>query len=123
MKLKRQDIILVVIILIFAVCSYILINVLNNEPAAYVRISVNGTEVKKLSLDENQEYKVETENGYNIVEVNDGKVRIKKADCSNQTCVNLGTISKNGQTIICLPHKVEITIVSDEKPEVDAIVK
>lgn len=105
------------------VCSYIFINVLHNKTAAYVRISVNGTEVKKLSLSQDQEYNIESQYGYNLVKIHDGKVCVKEADCSNQTCVSLGTISKNGQTIICLPHKVEITIVSDEEPKVDAIVK
>lgn len=123
MKIKRQDIILIIIILIFALCSYIFINVLNSKAGTYVRILEDGTEVARLSLKENQEYKVESRHGYNIVEIRDDKVRVKEADCGNQTCVNCGTISKNGQTIICLPHKVEVTIVSDEEPEVDAVVK
>ena len=29
----------------------------------------------------------------------------------------------DGQTLICLPHKVEVTIVSDDKSEVDVIAR
>lgn len=47
---------------------------------------------------------------HNTVEIKKGKVTVTKADCKNQICVNTGTISKKGETIICLPNKVYIEI-------------
>lgn len=46
----------------------------------------------------------------NTVVVEDGKVFVKDADCREQICVNHRPISKKGETILCLPHKVSITI-------------
>ena len=96
---------------------------LRNDEEDTVVIYVDGKIEKKLDLNKNQEYKVNVDNGYNIIRIKDKKVRIKESDCSNQTCVNMGTISKDGQTLICLPHKVEVTIVSDDKSEVDVIAR
>ena len=123
MKLKKYDIIAIICVAVIVIISYITVNLLRNDEADTVVIYVDGKIEKKLDLNKNQEYKVNVDNGYNIVRIKDKKVRIKESDCSNQTCVNMGTISKDGQTLICLPHKVEVTIVSDDKSEVDVIAR
>ena len=123
MKLKKYDIIAIICVAVIVIISYITVNLLRNDEADTVVIYVDGKIEKKLDLNKNQEYKVNVDNGYNIIRVKDKKVRIKESDCSNQTCVNMGTISKDGQTLICLPHKVEVTIVSDDKSEVDVIAR
>lgn len=46
----------------------------------------------------------------NTIEVRDDQIRMKSATCSDQVCVNFGYISKPGETIVCLPHKVLIEI-------------
>ena len=62
---------------------------LRNDEADTVVIYVDGKIEKKLDLNKNQEYKVNVDNGYNIIRIKDKKVRIKESDCSNQTCVCL----------------------------------
>ena len=123
MKLKKYDIIAIICVAVIVIISYITVNLLRNDEADTVVIYVDGKIEKKLDLNKNQEYKVNVDNGYNIIRIKDKKVRIKESDCSNQTCVNMGIISKDGQTLICLPHKVEVTIVSDDKSEVDVIAR
>lgn len=46
------------------------------------------------------------------------------ADCGDKTCVKTGSIKETGQSIVCLPHRLVITITdssSDSAP--DAIVR
>lgn len=123
MKLKKYDIIAIICVAVIVIISYITVNLLRNDEADTVVIYVDGKIEKKLDLNKNQEYKVNVDNGYNIIRIKDKKAKIKESDCSNRTCVNMGTISKDGQTLICLPHKVEVTIVSDDKSEVDVIAR
>ncbi len=66
-----------------------------------------------LPLDEDATVTVESALGTNVVEVRDGQVRVREADCSNQTCVNQGWVSGQGQTIVCLPHKLTVQLVAD----------
>ncbi|MEY8762249.1 MULTISPECIES: NusG domain II-containing protein [Clostridium] len=47
---------------------------------------------------------------FNIVEVENGRIRISEADCPDKICVKTGWISKPGQSIVCLPHKLIIKI-------------
>lgn len=50
-------------------------------------------------------------NGYHFtVTVQNGTVAITQADCPDKICVNTGQISKGGQTVVCLPAKLVVTL-------------
>ncbi len=46
----------------------------------------------------------------NTVLIKNGKVFMKDATCKNQICVKHKEISKKGETIVCLPHKVLVEV-------------
>lgn len=46
----------------------------------------------------------------NTLVIRDGQVYMKDATCKNGVCVHTGKISKKGESIICLPHKVVVEI-------------
>ena len=85
----------------------------------WVEITVNGaTEVYALS--EDQIIPIHSEQGgYNEVVIEDGTVYMKEADCRDQICVKHKAISKNGESIICLPHGVYVGVISTEEKEID----
>ncbi len=66
-----------------------------------------------LSLDEDAALTVQSSLGTNVIEVRGGQVCVREADCSNQTCVNQGWASGQGQTIVCLPHELTVQLVAD----------
>ncbi len=66
-----------------------------------------------LPLAEDARVTVESSLGTNVIEVADGRVRCLESDCSNQTCVRQGWVSGQGQTIVCLPHKLTVQVVAD----------
>lgn len=45
------------------------------------------------------------------------------ADCPDHLCVKQKAISKGGESIICLPNKVVVTVKSDMKSDIDSISK
>lgn len=86
---------------------------LDQTKASYVSVQYNGEEIRRISLDsslEGREYPIETELGYNIIEMGDGRVRVIEADCRDQIDVHQGWISKTGETLVCLPHRLVIEI-------------
>lgn len=86
--------------------------------AAEVVIRSNGTEIGRYPLNEDRSIPVHTEYGYNLVVIEHGLVYVKEADCHNQDCVSQGAMSLDnytqrflGNLILCLPHKLEISLV------------
>ena len=49
---------------------------------------------------------------YNVVVISGGSVSVTEASCKNQVCVKHGTISKTGETIVCLPNRLVVRIES-----------
>ncbi len=43
------------------------------------------------------------------------------ADCPDQICVNHGAVSKENESITCLPHKLIVEIHGGEKTDVDVV--
>ena len=69
-----------------------------------------------------KEWKIYNKAGnYNLIEILPGKIRIKDADCPDKICVKEGWISQGGQLIVCLPHKLIISI-EGKNNTVDSVV-
>lgn len=81
-----------------------------------VVVKRGGDIISTYSLTTDQEVKIEGENGgYNILKIQSGTVCLKEADCENQTCIRQGKISKTGQSIVCLPHEIVVSIIKADK--------
>ena len=108
-KKIRYDVLLICIILCVALGVFVLFkNTLKNGKTALVK--VDNKVVFSADLGEDCSQKITTENGYNIIEIKDGVVRVKEADCRDKICVNHRPISKTGETVVCLPHKLVVEI-------------
>ena len=80
-----------------------------DSAAGYV-ITHRGEEVASGSLSEPREIAVEGE--YHLRIVCDGqRVTVTHSDCPTQDCVRTGSVSRPGQTIVCLPEQVIVKIV------------
>jgi hypothetical protein len=84
-----------------------------------VVVELNGKPVYTLSLDVNTEISIEGTQGRTVLEIKNSKVRMKEADCSNQTCIKQGWLSKG--TIVCLPNHIVVIVGSGTKKDLDAI--
>lgn len=57
--------------------------------------------------------------GYNSFVIKDGKADMTDADCRDHICVDHKSINLDGETIVCLPHKLVIEITDGEENSVD----
>ena len=69
---------------------------------------------RRMPLAEDGELVVTSSAGTNTVQVENGRVRVREADCPNQDCVNQGWIDDASQQIVCLPHKLYVSIEGAE---------
>lgn len=75
-----------------------------------ILVQVNGECIQTFWQEEEVTYKIQNEDGENILRISKGKVWFQNADCPDKICVNTGKIQYAGQSIICLPHKVVVEI-------------
>lgn len=123
--MKKKDIILIGTILVIALVSFLVLNLRSNHTGNTVIVSVSGEIYGKYPLNENRVIDVNENKGHNRIVINDGKVYMEEADCPDKYCVSQGKISKTGETIVCLPHKlsVEIKNQSEATDGIDAVAK
>ncbi|MBQ3061752.1 MAG: NusG domain II-containing protein [Lachnospiraceae bacterium] len=109
--LKKKEKLLIVAVIVVAVVVMISGTVINAFiPAGKVIITVGNKEYETVSLKENKRIVIENEYGENIIIIKDEQVFMERADCPNKTCVKKGKITKTGQSIVCLPHRLTVTI-------------
>lgn len=104
-----------------AIISWILIDNFLVFEGNTVEVLVEDRVIESVPLDENDSYKIEVDGYKNEVVVEDGSVYMKEANCKDLLCVKQGKITKGGQTIICLPHRLVVRIVSKKSANIDAI--
>ncbi len=113
-KLKKNDILLIVIILIVSVIGYFIIRTIPSQEGNQVKITVNGKIYGIVSLNKDDIIKIEDEKGNNnTIEIKDNYVKMTSASCHDKYCIHQGKISKGNQTIVCLPNKVIIEIINE----------
>lgn len=88
-----------------------------------ILITVDGKEYGTYSLLEEQTINICEGDTKNIIEIRAGKAYMSEASCPDQLCVDQNEISFNKESIICLPNKVVITVISDVESDVDGIVR
>ena len=53
----------------------------------------------------------------NVLVIKDGVAFVESADCPDEVCVAHLPISREGETIVCLPHRLVIRIVGGDPNE------
>lgn len=74
-----------------------------------------------MKVSEPYEFEITDESGgRNTIRVEHGRIAVIDADCPDKICVNQGYIENSAVPIVCLPHKLSITITGRQE-EIDAV--
>ena len=113
-KKYRLDIIVIAAILILSL-SVILIISLTRKDGATVTVTVDGVTVAEYPLAEDGVYTLN--GGSNILTIENGTARMSDSSCPDHICENKGKIKYVGQTIVCLPNKLTVTVTADAEDD------
>ncbi|MGN1112817.1 MAG: NusG domain II-containing protein [Acutalibacteraceae bacterium] len=117
----RADIIIILLVALLALLSVLFVFSSNGSPK-YASVKLNGIAIAEYSLHRTGEYELSGENGITLTLVieKDG-VFVRHAECPDKLCEKTGKISGAGQSIICLPAKISISLEGGSE-EIDAAV-
>lgn len=110
---KKQDMILIAVILAAAVLLFLGAKLMHKSPAEIVEVSVDGKVVETLDLAKDQELTIDSvSGGTNHLIIKDGEAWVSEATCPDKICVHQGKIHLDGEIIVCLPNKMTAQIKS-----------
>ena len=118
-KKRRADLILVVSLLLLALALYLVLGAFRREGGVAV-VRVMGVETERHALSEDGVYPLN--GGSNVLVISEGQAWLSEANCPDLLCVKQGKIHYAGQSIICLPNRLSVTVEGGEPDIVDASV-
>ncbi|MBR6801128.1 MAG: NusG domain II-containing protein [Eubacteriaceae bacterium] len=105
---RKKDIFVILALLLIAGVIYF-IN-LPGEAGNVAEIRIDGVLVSTVKLADGNDgiYKLE---GVNVeYEIKDGKIRFYSSDCPDHVCIEDGFVNLGGESVVCLPNRVVISI-------------
>lgn len=126
-KLNRRDVLLAAVIAAAALVFYLVFHLTGRGTGSRICIRIDGEVQGTYSLSEDRTIPIETEYGKNVVVISGGQAYMKEADCPDHYCIEQGKIDQENETIVCLPHKLVVEVVSgdgdvnDSSDEVDTV--
>ncbi len=123
-KLKG-DLIIVGIIIVLAVVFF-LINLIRDRQSSgegNVLVVRDGRVVESYPLSEDITVTLwdEERTHYNLLMIKDGSAEISDANCPDKICVRSRAIARDGESIICLPHRLVLSVHSERERDMDAV--
>lgn len=114
----RIDIIVIASLLVLSLLVLLVVN-LTRRDGAYVEVSIDGRVVAGYPLEKDGVYTLN--GGTNILTVKDGKAYMSYSSCPDHVCENTGKVRYVGETIVCLPNKLSVTVKGESDNEVDLV--
>ncbi len=117
----KFDIILGAALLLAALCLFLVFRSFEKD-GGVVTVKSDGKIVDVLPLSKDGEYEYKSFYGSNTLVIKDGKAWVSASSCKDHVCEDTGKIHKVGETIICLPNALFITVTEGEPSDYDEVV-
>ncbi len=115
-RFLRNDIIFIAAILLIAAVGLVYLFVFRRSGDT-VKVTVDGELYGIYSLSENITEDIITGNdssSMNRLVIRDGKAYMEEASCPDGICVAHKPVFRNGESIVCLPNKVVVTVFTEK---------
>ena len=121
----RNDIILIASLLVISAIAFVYLFFLRKQGNT-VTVTVDGKVYATYSLQDNVTEDIVTgRNGenHNIFVIKEGKVYMESATCPDGICVRHRPVFRDGESIVCLPNGVVVTVTDEsDKASPDIVV-
>lgn len=120
---RRNDGILALVLLLFFALAGGLFYFLRGE-GDYISVTADGKTYGPYPLNSDITVELvtgEMEEGRNLLVIRDGKAWVAEANCPDGICAAHKPICRDGESIVCLPHRVAVVVHASEDGEADII--
>lgn len=121
--MKKKDFLIAAVVLLLAGVLALVFHFTGGDPGGQVQLKVDGKVIGTYALVEEQTIPIDTKYGHNQLTIKNGEALMTESDCPDHYCEDQGPVSKTGETIVCLPHKLVAEVVTGEEADVDTLAK
>ena len=114
--MKKFDLIIIAVVLAVSGILLFWLYYVNGDNGNFVQVEKNGKVVDTFSLDEDLEKQYDFDGETNTLVIKNGKASVTEANCPDGICVNHKSVSRSGESIICLPHKFVVPLQMKNQP-------
>lgn len=123
-KSFKNDILLLVLLLVIGLLIPLGYQFFHRTAGNTVTITIDGKLWRTLSLSADTTIDIPGAGGTNTLRIKNGQASITEADCPDKLCVHQSSIRHNGESLVCLPHKVIVKVTADASDDdLDGIAK
>lgn len=107
---KMPKVLIAVVIIIFLISLVLSIWLLKPSDNQLVEIVSDGEVLYSIDLskEKDTEFTVEYNGSSNTIQIENGEIWVREAQCPDQTCVQMGKLHSESMPIICLPNRLII---------------
>lgn len=122
---RKNDILLAAAVLVTAVVVYLAVYGIGGSEGVTVQVMKDGEVYAEYPLYEDRKVLLDygQQEGMNVLVIENGSAAVTEADCPDKLCVKQRAVSRDGESIVCLPHKLVITVVGGEEAEYDGFTR
>ena len=106
-KPRVADVILALSLLLLSLSVFLIMKFARSE-GDFVTVSINSEPVATYPLDKDGEYPIL--GGELTLTVKGGEAFVSSSSCADKSCMRSGKISHSGESIVCLPNRVSISV-------------
>ena len=117
---RKNDLVLIVAILLVLAIAAVALFFLMQEGDTVV-VLVDGEVWGEYALGEDQTVEIRTDMGYNLLVIQGGEASVREASCPDGICSSHRPVSREGESIICLPNRVVVEIRSGDREQPELI--
>lgn len=117
-KRTKWDVIVISAIVLLTLLL-LLLSFVFRKPGNFVVVEVDGVSVGEYSLSEDGIFILN--GGTNTLVIDGGKAYLRDSHCPDKSCERIGKIHYVGQSVICLPNRLSVTVKGESGGGVDFV--
>ncbi len=113
----RNDIIFIAVLLsiltVIGACVYLF-----RKEGDVVSVTLDGKPYAEYPLSKDIKVEIKTgndEDRINVLVIKNGEAYVESASCPDKICTDHRPISRDGESIVCLPHRIAVTVRKTSK--------
>ena len=116
-SLKKRDPLILLAVFLLAAAAWLFWRATASSEQNLAVITLDGAEIRRIDLETEPDgvFSLQQEYGVPVsFEVKEGAIRFVDVDCPDHICEDEGFVSLEGQTAVCMPNRVALSIYGSE---------